>query len=462
MFSFGAARPRSNSFARMGSGKTAVALRLIDYFRTFEEVKRCCIIGPKRVARSTWIEEGKFWEDFQHLKIGSAVGTLDQRIAAVKANPDILCINYESLPWLIDGYGDNWPFDMVIPDESIKLKGLRIGVRQTKTGKEYIQGQGTQRSHALANIAFKKVHHWLNLNGSPAPNGLQDLYGQCWFVDGGAALGRSFTDFENRWFNKFAGPDGYTMIRAHAHAAKEIQDRIRPFSITIDPRDYFPVGDVIESRVYVDLPPRARAAYKTMEKELFAQIADVLTGKMTWIEVFNAGGKVAKCLQIACGNVYHAEGEFVPVHDEKLQALESIVNEAFGESLLVRYLYKPDKERILKMFPGSALLDSDANIKRFQEGKLGMAVAHAASCGAGLSLHQNCRTLVDYGFDFDLYQDEQIIERIGPTRQAQAGSLRNVFRYRIVARDTIEDRVVLPRLEGKMSVQDAFLSAMKG
>lgn len=345
-----------------------------------------------------------------------------------------------------------------------RLKGLRISLQKHhKSGKEFLAGQGGKRSKALASVAHSKVRHWLNLTGSPAPNGLQDLWGQMWFVDGGVRLGRSFTSFSERWFRPVPGTDGYSQIEPLPHAQKEIEALIRDVSITVDPRDYFDLSETFEHLVKVQLPPKARASYREMERQLFTEIQ---SGNFNFeIEAFNGGGRMAKCLQIGNGAAWcdTERTTWAPIHDEKIEALQSIVGETNGTPLLVRYCNIPDKDRILKAFPRFKFLDNNPQtIKDFQAGRIHGLVTHAASAGHGLSLQDNCWTMVDYSTDCNLEHDEQIIERIGPMRQYQSGYTdRQVKRYRIIAEQTIEERVCLPRIKEKMSLQNAFKEAMK-
>lgn len=451
---------RCNVFARMGAGKGPATLEAIATLKLFGEAKRVLVIAPKLVAQSTWSEEReKFFESFGHMTIAAAVGTKEQRRRAVMSKPDILTINYESFQWLSDGYGGDLPFDMVVADESARLKGLRIGVRTSCKGKEYIQGQGSSRAKAIADIAFKRVRRWVSLNGSPAPNGIVDLFGQMYVIDGGKRLGTSFAAFEQRWFTTFKTPDGYTSWVPLPGAKEEIENLIRDVSITIDPRPYLNVREQTEHIVYVDLKGRARQQYDEMERDLFTEIRN---GQINLeVEAFNSGSKTNKCLQLANGAVYHntETKEWEETHDLKIEALKSVVSEANGENLLVRYCFKPDMARILKAFPRARTVTPET-LKDFKAGRLPMLVAHAASIGHGHSLQDHCRTLVDFSSHFNLGEDEQIIERVGATRQAQSGLNRDVFRYRIVARDTVEEHSVLPRLREKLSVQESLLRAM--
>lgn len=446
-------RERGNIFASPGTGKTSVTYDIYDTLRMLGEANRCLVLGPKRVAKNVWPAEQRKWaESFGHLSVAAAIGTPDQRKKAVMSKPDILTINYDNIEWLVDGYGDDWPFDMVVADESTFIKGLRIGM----TAKGNVKGQGSVRAKSLATVAHTKVRRWLNLTGSPAPNGLQDQWGQQWFVDAGKRLGGDFKSFQDRWFYARATPDGYTQLTPHAHAQREIEGRMKDCCITIDARDYFDIDEPIERNFYIDLPPKVRAEYNRMERELFADI------NKHAIEVFSAGGKSNKLLQLACGSIFYAEDQWTEAHDEKMEMLKSIVAEFNGASILVRYTYRPDKERILKAFPRARFLDDKQKTEdEWNAGLIPMLVTHAKGAGHGLSLQDGGYVLVDFGSDFNLEQDEQIIERIGPTRQAQSGHKRPVYRCRIIARDTIEEDSVLPRLKHKMSVQDSFKLAMK-
>lgn len=454
------ARERANIFASMGTGKSSASICAFDTLRMFGEASRGLIVAPKRVARGTWPGEiTKFRESFGHLKIAAAIGTPEQRRAAVMSKPDLLTINYENLEWLIQGYGSDWPFDTVFADESTRLKGLRIAMLTSSTGKQFQRGQGSVRAKAFAKVAHKYVRRWYNLTGSPAPNGLQDLWGQCWFIDGGTRLGTSFSAFQDRWFRSVPGADGYSQIEPLKHADPEIKALIRDICVTVDFADYFPIDKPFEHIIRVPLPPAARRAYDEMEKHLFTEIMD---GGPLAIQAFAAGGKVQKCLQLGNGAVFDSEKKWHETHTAKIEALQSVVEEASGEPILVRYTHVPDRERILKAFPRARKLDDKQQTEdEWNAGRIPMLLAHAQSAGHGLNLQDGGHILVDFCTDYNLEHDEQIIERIGPTRQFQSGHPRPVHRYRLIAEDTIEEHSALPRIRTKASVQDSLKEAMK-
>ena len=451
--------PRCNVWAGMGMGKTSVSIAAFDALRVFGEATRALVIAPKRVATSTWANEVAKWqESFGHLTVAVCIGTPKQRLDALGSGADITCINYDNLEWLVEAVGDNWQWDMVIADEATRLKGLRISLQKSTKGKEFLTGQGSVRAKALAKVAFKKVKRWVNLTGSPAPNGVQDLWGQNWYVDKGQRLGSSFSAFESRWFRNVQNSSGYSSLEPLKHAQPEIEAALKDITITIDPKDWFNIEKPIEHIVLVDLPPKARQIYDDLESKLFAEINE------HEVEVFNAAARSNKCLQIGSGVVFvnPESREWVDLHDEKIDALRSIVEETNGEPLLVAYQFVPEKEKIVKAFPKAKVLNNDPKmIDDWNKGKIPMLIVHPASAGHGLNLQDGGRILVDFSTGWNLEYDEQVIERIGPTRQLQSGHNRAVYRYRIVAKDTIEQTTVLPRLITKATVQDALKDAMK-
>jgi SNF2 family DNA or RNA helicase len=239
-------------------------------------------------------------------------------------------------------------------------------------------------------------------------------------------------------------------------AQAQIQEKLKDICLTIDAADWFDLEKPIVTNIMIDLPPKARQLYKDMEVEMFMQ----LQGHD--VEAFNAASRTMKCLQIANGAAYIDDKQnWKEIHDEKLQALEDIVEEANGAPVLVAYHFKSDLIRLQKTFANGRQLDADPNtIKEWNEGKIPILFAHPASAGHGLNLQDGGNILVYFGLWWDLEQHMQVLERIGPTRQMQAGHKRAVFVYYIVARDSV-DEMVMERLVGKKDVQQILLDAMK-
>ena len=434
-------RRRSALFAPMGGGKTVMtgtALVRLDYV---EDVFPALILAPKRVAATTWPDEVVKWPHLQHLRVSCAAGLpLKQRVAALRKDADITTMNYDQLAWLVEFWGDDWPYKTVVADELTRLKSFRIR-------------QGGKRAAALGKVAHSKVTRFIGLTGTPSANGLKDLWGQLWFIDKGERLGKTFSAFEQRWFAK--SRDGFG-LEPHPWAMAEIMALISDVCLTVDG---LPVDEPIRNKLYVDLPPAARSLYRQMEKEMFAEIE----GRE--VSAVHAAARTNKCLQICNGAVYvdpdDHNSPWEALHDAKLDALESVIEEAAGMPVLVAYSFKSDLTRILKRFPQARHLDADPEtIRQWNAGKIPVLVAHPASAGHGLNLQYGGNILAFFGIDWGLENHMQIIERIGPQRQKQAGFDRPVFVHYIMAKNTVDD-MVFDRLVNKKSVQDALLDGLK-
>ena len=299
--------PRCNVFAGMGVGKTPATLEAISTLLLLGEVQRVLIVAPKRVAVSTWPGEiAHFRDSFGHLTMAVAVGTDKERRAAIESSARLVFINYDNMVWLIENYGATWNFDMVVCDEASRNKGARVSIQTSKAGKKFLTGQGGKRTKALARVAFTRVTRFVNLTGTPAPNGLADLWGVCFFLDSGKRLGTSFTSFSHRWFRAVPGSDVKQQnIEPLPYADEQIRSAIKDITIAIEARDHFDLPPLIENHIKVELPPAARKLYKQMEKELFIELA----GKP--IEAFTAGAMTQKCL--AEGSLVLSRRGWVPI-----------------------------------------------------------------------------------------------------------------------------------------------------
>lgn len=430
---------RGATFAGMGTGKTVSTLTAIDALQ-WDGMGPALVLAPKRVAASTWPDEAAKWEHLAGMEVQPILGEEATRRAALRnTNAGVFAINYDNIPWLRETLGKTrWPFAMVVADESTRLKKFRLR-------------QGGVRAKAIGQVAHSAfVDRWQNLTGTPVPNGLSDLWGQTWMIDGGERLGHTFDAFDKRWFYS-----GYDKVkRPHDHAMQQIQDKIRDVCLTVQG---LPVDVPIFNNILVDLPQRARALYKDMEATFYAMISAT-----TEVEAFSAAAKSQKLLQLANGAVYTDDkGAWSETHTAKLDALESVIEEAAGASVLVAYHHRSDLTRLRRAHPKARVLDADPNtIRDWNAGKIPILLAHPASAGHGLNLQDGGNILCFFAIDWNLEHYAQIIERIGPMRQKQAGHNRPVFVHHILAKDTI-DELVLERLTSKASVQETLLEAMR-
>lgn len=419
-------KPRCALFLNMGLGKTAAVLSTLD-------TSPVLVIAPLRVAQTTWPDEVEKWDEFKHLKVSIITGAKANREKALAQKADIYTINFENLPWLVETLGNKWPFKTVVADELTKLKSFRLR-------------QGGKQARALGRVAFTGVKRFIGLTGTPSPNSLLDLWGQIWFLDKGERLGRTFSIFTEKYFN--LSYDGFS-LELKEGAAERIQNAIADLCLSIDPKRYFPTELPIVTTIEVELPAKARVKYDEMLKEMYTEINNV------GIEAFNAASKTIKLLQLSSGAIY-TEDSFEVVHDEKLKALEEIIEET-ASPILVSYQFKSDLVRLKKYFPQGRELDKNPQvIKDWNAGKTPLLFAHPASAGHGLSLQHPSNVLVYFSHGWNLEHHQQILERIGPARQKQSGYDRPVYVYSIIGKNTIEADVI-ERLQGKATQQEILL-----
>lgn len=446
----------------MGMGKGVAALTALDALFLVGDSQPALVLGPLRVARDVWPKEAGKWAHLRQVSVIPIIGSEAERRMALKLDAPVYSCNYENLEWLAEFWGERWPYDKVIADESTKLKNYRGSFRTSKTGKVFLQQAGGVRARALGRYAHTKIKRFIELTGTPSPNGLVNLWGQMWYLDAGARLGRTYESFKQRWFK--TGFNGFD-LEPVPYAQQEIQDKLRDLVITVDPKDYFDLRVPIVNNIYIDLPPKARQHYKEMENEMFTQI------ERHDVEAFGAAARTQKCLQLANGAAYlspeidgdgHARAkEWRVVHDRKLEALDSCISEAEGMPQIVSYEFKSDLARILKAFPKAVNLSTAAGMKAFMTGKVMLGLAHPASLGHGVDGLQDVTNIITFfGHNWNLELYDQIIARIGPVRQIQSGHDRAVFINHIIARDTV-DEDVMARRENKRSVQDVLMAAMK-
>ena len=414
----------------MGLGKTTSTLTamsdLIDSFM----VSKVLVIAPLRVASSVWKQECAKWEQLKHMQVSVCLGTERQRLAALSRTADVYTINRENVPWLVAHYGDKWPFDAVVIDESSSFKN-----------------PSSRRFKALRKV-LPSTNYFVDLTGTPAPNGLLDLWAQVYLVDFGASLGRTMHGYKQRFFE--SDYMGYKFA-PRAGAADQIHKAIAPIALSMRAEDYLQLPQRIDLIEYIDLPAAALELYKDFERELLAELP---TGEE--IEAMNAAVLANKLLQLGNGAMYTDDkGSWREIHAAKIDALKELV-EANDEPILVAYGYKTDLVRLIESFPEAVVLDKDPEtISRWNRGEIKMLLAHPASSGHGLNLQDGGALCVWFGLTWSLELYQQFNARLH--RQGQQKPVRVVH---LVARGCIDERVVNV-LSDKDAQQSSLMRALK-
>jgi len=420
-------------FLECGLGKsvialTAVWLLLYDYF----EVSKVLVIAPLRVADSTWQDEIKKWEHLKNLKISKVLGSKKERAVALYKKADIYTINRENVPWLVDFYKNDWPFDMVIIDELSSFKS-----------------PSSKRFRALKKVRHK-IKRIVGLTGTPAPNGLLDIWSQIYLLDGGERLGRTFTGYRSRYFHpqKYINggiPTDYTL---NANAEEKIYSKISDICISMKALEYLKMPECILNKVEVELSEKEMELYRQLERDLLLPFED------SDVDAANAAVLANKLLQMASGAVYDEFGDVKTIHDRKLEALEDLIEAANGKPVLVYYGFKHDRDRIKKRFDVGEI-NTPEDIAIWNSGKMQIALCHPASTGHGLNLQDGGCTIIWFSLTWSLELYQQANARLW-----RQGQQHTVVIHHIIAKETIDERV-MRALEDKNISQRALIEAVK-
>ncbi len=424
-----------------GLGKTIISLTAIQdlLFDSFE-VHKVLVIAPLRVARDTWPAEIGKWDHLSHLTFSVAVGTEAERIAALQQDADIYIINRENVQWLVDHLEKRripWAFDMVVIDELSSFKSHR-----------------SQRWKALRKVR-PRIRRIVGLTGTPASNGLMDLWAETCLIDCGVRFGRFIGPYREMYFepDKRNGAVVYS-YRLREGAEDAIYQKIYDITISMKSTDYLQMPELISSEYNVTLSPKERKAYDNMKRELVLALPG---GEVT---ASNAAVLAGKLTQLANGAIYDDAGLVNDIHVRKLDALEDIIEAANGKPLLVAYWFQHDLERISKRLHDRHIpfskLDTSDSIRRWNAGEIPVALIHPASAGHGLNLQSGGSTIVWFGLTWSLELYQQTNARLW--RQGQKAE--TVVIQHIVTAGTIDEQI-LKALKRKDKTQSALIAAVK-
>ena len=404
---------------------TAIWELLLDYF----EVRKVLVIAPLRVARDTWPGELEKWEHLQGIAMSEVLGSERERITALNQKANLYVINRENVEWLVAHGG--WDFDMVVIDELSSFKSHRA-----------------KRFKALKKVrpCVKRI---VGLTGTPAPNGLIDLWAEVEILDMGQRLGRFIGGYRERFFV----PDKRSREMVYSYKPREgaeeaIYSLISDICISMKAADYLKMPECIYNRVVVAMSEKEMNLYHQLEKDMLVPYEE---GD---IDAVNAAGLSNKLMQMANGAVYDENGAVKYIHDRKLEALEDLVEAANGKPVLVAYWYKHDLARIRERL-GVAELDAAEDFRKWNAGEIPVAVIHPASAGHGLNLQAGGSTLIWFGLTWSLELYQQMNARLW-----RQGQKETVVIHHLIAKDTLDERV-MEALEKKDCGQSALVDAVR-
>lgn len=424
-------------FLDMGLGKTVITLTAIHELRYNRwEVARPLIIAPKKVAEATWSTEAQKWDHLKMMRIVPVIGTLQQRLRALATPADVYVINRENTQWLAEHFKNEWPFDMVVLDESSSFKNSR-----------------SKRFRSLK-LVRSRIRRIVELTGTPSSNGLEDLWAQIYLLDGGARLGKTLGAYRDKYF--IPGKRNRTTIFSYKPkdgSLDMVKQAISDICISMKADDYISLPDVLHNDIPVVLDAAAQKAYTQLEKDLLLQIDE------NTITAGSAGVLTGKLLQLCNGAIYDENKTPVAVHDCKTDAFLELIEQLNGQHALVFYNFQHDRDRLLKALTKTGLrvrVYSQAKDEAdWNNGEIDILLAHPASCGYGLNLQRGGYHAIWFGLTWSLEQYEQANKRLH--RQGQEHPV--VIHHLIVKGGM--DEAVIEALKNKGDIQNALMNALK-
>jgi len=421
----------------MGMGKTAITLMAIDYLMyEYFEVVKVLVICPLRVTR-TWRDEVNKWEQLSGYRLSIVTGTVAQRKKALAADADIYIINRENVPWLVEKSGVPFDFDMVVIDELSSFKNHQ-----------------TARYKALMKVRpfIKRI---VGLTGTPASQGLMDLFAEFKVLDFGERLGRFIGQFRLNYFrpDKVNGNIVYS-YKLLPGAEEKIYEKIQDITISMKAVDFLDMPELINTEYPVYLDESEQEKYEGLKKDL------ILSTPEHEVTAANAASLVNKLSQMANGAVYTDDEDIITFHDKKLDALEDIIESANGKPLLVAYWFKHDYTRIVERLNKIGVkymkIDSDESITKWNNREIPVALIHPASAGHGLNLQQGGNTMVWFGITWSLELYQQCVCRL--YRQGQTEGIVTIIH--LITQGTVDEKI-MKALSEKDNTQSALIEAVK-
>lgn len=424
--------PYSGLLLEVGLGKSVISLTAINQL-LYEDfaVSKVLVIAPKRVAENTWNAEIAKWDHLKHLTTSKIMGTVQQRLAAIKAKADIYIVNRDNVAWLVTHWQSAWPYDMVVLDELSSFKN----------------GQAV-RFKALRMIR-PKIRRVIGLTGTPAPNGLIDLWPQLYLLDQGERLGKTITGFRQEYFNP-GRTNGHIVYdyRLRKDTENRIYDKIGDICISMKAKDYLELPERIDRIVEVALDEKQQKQYDTFERD---QVLALLEAEGGVISALSAAALTGKLLQFANGALYDSKKAWHEVHDAKLDMLEEMVEALQGKPVIVVYSFKHDYERGIKRV-GGELLEGDDVVERWNRGEIPILWMYPTY---GLNLQFGGHNMIWFGQTWSLELWLQQCGRVD--RQGQTGV---VVMQQIVVKGSMDEDVVAAR-GVKADTQEALMMAVR-
>ena len=430
--------PRCGLFLDMGLGKSVITLTALQQLMDDGEVGRTLVVAPKKVAETTWTTEAEKWDHLKSMRVARVMGTEKQRDMALASKADVYVIGRDSFVWLVGKYGGVLPFDVLVIDELTSFKSSK-----------------SNRFKAMR-MATPTVDRVIGLTGTPAPNGLIDLWAQMYCIDMGERLGKSVTRYREAYFDLHRWNNIVVRSSVKKGCEGAIRNKIADICLSMQAKDYLQLPDMIVHEERITLSEKVMRAYTTFERDKVLEFTEQHSDESVNVLANSAAGLMNKLSQYANGAVYDDDRNVHEVHDEKLDKLAEIVEAANGSHVLVFYQFKHDVERIMRKLKGYVVKSYEGakELREWNAGGIDVLLAHPMSTAFGLNMQQGGHYIVWFGtgWNLELYQQAN-------ARLHRQGQQYPVQVYKLICDGTVDMRANAA-LDSKKGVQQSLLDSL--
>lgn len=430
--------PRCGLFLDMGLGKSVITLTALQQLMDDGEVGRTLVVAPKKVAETTWTTEAEKWDHLKSMRVARVMGTEKQRDMALASKADVYVIGRDSFVWLVGKYGGVLPFDVLVIDELTSFKSSK-----------------SNRFKAMR-MATPTVDRVIGLTGTPAPNGLIDLWAQMYCIDMGERLGKSVTRYREAYFDLHRWNNIVVRSSVKKGCEGAIRNKIADICLSMQAKDYLQLPDMIVHEERITLSEKVMRAYTTFERDKVLEFTEQHSDESVNVLANSAAGLMNKLSQYANGAVYDDDRNVHEVHDEKLDKLAEIVEAANGSHVLVFYQFKHDVERIMRKLKGYVVKSYEGakELREWNAGGIDVLLAHPMSTAFGLNMQQGGHYIVWFGtgWNLELYQQAN-------ARLHRQGQQHPVQVYKLICDGTVDMRANAA-LDSKKGVQQSLLDSL--
>ncbi|MCR4929103.1 MAG: DEAD/DEAH box helicase [Lachnospiraceae bacterium] len=445
-------------FYDTGTGKTVMALDIINA-KYEEDETRFLIIAPKAIIQTAWMDDAKKyypemrilpliksfksrkrkqlleqWKGYDHPEEENQEEVRNDKYLDflmyltdcedLYKIPKKEIVDDRTIEDMVQHYIINPELFIRDPEKIVaELNISGIVVDESAIMKNY----NSRTTQEIIKVCEKMKYVYL-LSGKPAPNNELEYFSQMKVVDPD-----TFNMSYSRFSNDFGVGDYQKEVWLSDNAKDTLSKLISARSLIISKDDCLDLPPTLEVVHQFELPSDIMDEYDRLYEDCLA----VIKGMDNSQRVYSATSKLAvlmKLRQMASGffivnddDGNKNEKEIVPIHENKIEELNNILDEIGDEQVIVWCQFQYEIKRIedslsrrgtvVTAYGGTK--DVNKSISDFKEGRAKFIIAHPKTLKYGVTF-TNCRYAIYYSFSYsaeDYDQSHDRIYRLGQTEK---------------------------------------------